>query len=211
MRNPHSLLCPECASDLRPITEPRCYRCGRPVREDEEYCRDCAAHPKAFTRGQGIFLYDERMKHSVLRYKYQGCREYGRFYARAMYQYGGKAIRGWRPDLLVPVPLYPRKQRMRGFNQAQYLAQELSTYTGIPADAGLVRKIRPTRSQKKLNARERSRNLKDAFWVTRRVDGLRILLIDDVYTTGSTMDAMAHCLRRAGASEIFFLTLCIVA
>ena len=97
---------------------------------------------------------------------------------------------------------------MRGFNQAAYLAERLSGYTGIPWDEQLVRKIKKTRSQKKLNAAERRRNLKKAYLVTGKISGLTVLVVDDVYTTGSTMDAMAMSLREAGAEEVYFLTVC---
>ena len=179
------------------------------MKPDEEYCRDCLTHPGSFLQGRGIFLYDAQMKDSIMKYKYFGSREYGRFYARAMYIYAGDAIRRWEPDILVPVPLHWRKQRMRGFNQAEFLARELSGYTGIPTVTDLVRKIYPTRSQKKLDAIQRRKNLKQAFQVTGNPYGKRILLIDDVYTTGSTMDVLSQILLEKGADRIFFLTVCI--
>ena len=122
--------------------------------------------------------------------------------------YGKQYMERWTPQLIVPVPLYPGKKRMRGFNQAAYLAERLSGYTGIPWDEQLVRKIKKTRSQKKLNAAERRRNLKKAYLVTGKISGLTVLVVDDVYTTGSTMDAMAMSLREAGAEEVYFLTVC---
>ncbi|WP_373214345.1 double zinc ribbon domain-containing protein [Ruminococcus sp. 5_1_39BFAA] len=209
LKDPSRLICPACAKEIRPISEPRCFKCGKPVKEEEEYCVDCRIHPGAFRQGKGIFLYDSRMKDSLMKYKYYGRREYGRFFARAMYIYGKKDLERWKPDLLIPVPLYWRKQRMRGFNQAAYLAEQLSGYTGIPADCSLVKKVRQTKSQKKLDAAGRRKNLQAAFRVRERVDGRRILVVDDVYTTGSTMDAMASCLLENGAEEIFFLTLCM--
>lgn len=148
LKDKHQLICPECAGELRPVTEPRCFLCGKPVKENEEYCRDCKSRPRAFTQGRGIFLYDEKMKASLLKYKYYGHREYGRFYAKAMYLYAKNDLRKWKPDIIVPVPLHWKKQRMRGFNQAAYLVEEFSRYTGIPADCTLVKKIHSTKSQK---------------------------------------------------------------
>lgn len=110
--------------------------------------------------------------------------------------------------MIVPVPLHPKKLRKRGFNQSGYLAELLSGYTGIPLDEGLVRKIRETRAQKKLDARGRQRNLQGAFEAADRAEGLKVLVIDDVYTTGSTMDAVAACLKEKGADKIYFLTVC---
>lgn len=203
------MICPDCARDIRPISGPRCYKCGKPVREEEEYCRDCQSHPGVFDQGRGIFLYDDRMKYSIMKYKYFGCREYSRFYGKAMYLYGKDLLVLWQPQMIVPVPLHWRKQKIRGFNQAELLARELSRYTGIPVNTRLLKKNHATRSQKKLDAAGRKQNLKEAFQVVGNPAGKRILLIDDVYTTGSTMDVVSRALLGKGASHVFFLTLCI--
>jgi ComF family protein len=162
-----------------------------------------------YEQGRGIFVYDGIMRRSVTRYKYYGCREYGDFYARAMYRYAQKELREWKPDLIVPVPVHRSKERQRGFNQAAYLAEKLGHYTGISTDVNIVQKVLKTKSQKKLNALQRRKNLEKAFCVTGDVRGKNILVIDDVYTTGSTIDAMAGCLKRKGAGNVYFLTVCI--
>lgn len=144
----------------------------------------------------------------MMRYKYSGCREYGRFFGRAMCVYGADFIRRWAPDLIVPVPMTPAKQRQRGFNQAADLAKIVAADMGLPLDTGLVRKIRHTGAQKEQDAAGRRRNLKGAFEITRRINGKRILIIDDVYTTGSTMNEISGCLKKSGAEAVFFLTLC---
>ena len=95
------MICPECEKELRPIGHPRCYKCGKPI-ETGEYCRDCQKHRHMYEQGRGIFVYDGIMRRSVTRYKYYGCREYGDFYARAMYRYAQKELREWKPDLIVP-------------------------------------------------------------------------------------------------------------
>lgn len=183
-------------------------KCGRPVKVEEEYCEDCKKDVHHFTEGRSIFLYGEIWRQSLVRFKYYGCREYGDFYAKAMYVFGKKYLERWKPELIVPVPLHSRKKRMRGFNQAAYLAERLSSLTGIPWDDQLVQKIRSTRSQKKLNAIQRRQNLKDAYLVKRKIPFFSVLVVDDVYTTGSTMDAMAMCLLEAGAGKVYFLTVC---
>ena len=136
----------------------------------------------------------------------------------------------------MPVPLLPAKKRMRGFNQSAYLAEKLSIITGIPWDDSLVLKIRNTKSQKKmdaakrrnnlrkayedkreqegipvlmkLDAAQRRNNLRNAYDVTRLLEGCPVPITDDVYTTGSTMDAMSMCLFEAGAQAVYFLTVC---
>ena len=102
-----------------------------------------------YEQGRGIFVYDGIMRRSVTRYKYYGCREYGDFYARAMYRYAQKELREWKPDLIVPVPVHRSKERQRGFNQAAYLAEKLGHYTGISTDVNIVQKVLKTKSQKK--------------------------------------------------------------
>ena len=97
---------------------------------------------------------------------------------------------------------------MRGFNQSAYLADRVGEQLQIPVAYGLVKKIRNTKSQKKLNAAQRKRNLADAFRAEENIRGLTVLVIDDVYTTGSTVDAMAQCLKGAGAEQVYFITLC---
>ena len=209
LKDQDRLICERCEKKIRPIGQPRCCKCGKPVQEMQEYCTDCAGHPHIYEQGRGIFLYDDRMSQSVTRYKYYGCREYGEFYARAMYVYAGRDLQRWKPDLIVSVPLHKSKKRMRGFDQAGLLAEKLGEYTGLPVEGDLVKKIKKTRSQKKLSAFERRRNLEAAFEVTGTLNGEKILIIDDVYTTGSTVDAMAQCLKKKGAGKVYFLTVCI--
>lgn len=208
LRDQKSLACPDCLRTLHPIGQPRCRICGRPVAGQEDCCEDCAKG-RVFREGRGIFLYDERMKTSVLTYKYGGRREYGAFFAAALAAFGEKDVRRWRPDLIVPVPMYKKKQRQRGFNQAEDLALQAGRLLKLPVSAGLVRKTADTKSQKKLDARSRRRNLQEAFRVTAPADGLRILVVDDVFTTGSTIEAVAAALKDAGAGEVFFLTVAI--
>ena len=207
LKDQRRMICPECEKVLRPIGHPRCYKCGKPI-ETGEYCRDCQKHRHVYEQGRGIFVYDGIMRRSVTRYKYYGCREYGDFYARAMYRYAQKELREWNPDLIVPVPVHRSKERMRGFNQAADLAERIGKILGIPVAEDVIYKSRETRSQKKLDAEERKKNLRNAFRAAVPVTGLRILVVDDVYTTGSTVEAMAECLLENGAKAVFFVTLC---
>lgn len=203
-------ICPKCEQTFHPVSEHYCLKCGKPVAETEEYCEECRNRDRKFSQGRGIFLYNTQMKQSLLRYKYYGSREYGKYYAEAICRYAGADIMRWQPDVIVPVPLHRRKKRMRGFNQAADLAERTGKLLGIPVTEEIVYKIKETRSQKKLDADERKRNLKNAFRTVTSVKGLRILIVDDVYTTGNTMEAMSECLLEGGAEAVFFVTLCMV-
>ncbi len=209
LKDPDSLICPDCRAVLRPVTGPRCMRCGRPVEAERELCRDCEKRRRSFREGRGIFLYDSRMKRSMMKYKYHGRREYGDYFSAAMCYYAEKDILRWRPDVIVPVPLHRDKERRRGFNQSKYLADRIGRAFHIPAAAGILLKKKRTRSQKRLDASARRRNLREAFSVEENVKGLRILLIDDVYTTGSTVEAASERLLEKGASDVYFLTCCM--
>lgn len=209
LREQKRLLCPECEKKIRPVSGARCMKCGRQVDKEAEYCRDCGKRKRNFTQGKGIFPYDDMWKLSIEKYKYYGCREYGKFYAEAMLLFGEKNIIRWKPDRLIPVPLHRKKERRRGFNQSAYIAEQLSLLTGIPCDGEIVKKCRNTKSQKKLNAQERRNNLKNAFIIRKNVKDFTLLIIDDVYTTGSTMDEISACLMAGGAKKVYFLTLCM--
>lgn len=208
LKDQNTLVCPECAGKPRLVREPRCMKCGRPVKEEEEYCRECAGGKRKFTGGRSIYLYDELMKSSLLKYKYFGRREYGDFFGAAMGHYARAEIRRWKPDVIFPIPLHKKKKRVRGFNQSEYLARRVGNAWDIPVETEILLKVRKTGSQKKLDAARRRKNLEKAFSVTEPLNGLTVLLIDDVFTTGSTIDAAAAVLRAAGAEKVYFLTLC---
>lgn len=203
------LVCKECAADLRPITGPICMKCGTPVREEEEYCRNCRKIRHLFDQGRGIFAYNDRWKLSIERYKYYGYREFAGFYAAAMVRWGQSEIRRWKPDLIVPVPLHIRKERVRGFNQSWEIARLVGERTGIPAARHVLHKTKKTASQKKLDYVKRRNNLRGSFTAGPEVRGKRVLVIDDVYTTGSTMDEAAAALYGAGCAGVNFLTFCL--
>ena len=125
-------ICPQCESIFHPVSEYYCMKCGKPVNETEEYCSECRHRERKFIRGRSVFLYNAQMKNSLLRYKYYGSREYGKYYAESMCRYVGRDIKSWRPDVIIPVPLHRRKKRMRGFNQAADLAERIGKILGIP-------------------------------------------------------------------------------
>lgn len=119
-------------------------------------------------------------------------------------------LRSWNPDALVPIPLHKTRKRKRGFNQAQLLAEKLGEILEIPVEKRILERTKKTGPQKELNDVQRRANLKNAFQVRQNDVRLkRIVLVDDIYTTGSTIDAAAAVLLEHGAEKVYFLTICI--
>lgn len=182
-------------------------KCGRPLDDDsKECCKECRRRDRLFEQGCAPFLYRRGIQQSMMRFKYGSRPEYGGFYGRAIWSFAKERIRSWKPDVIVPVPLHRSRYRRRGYNQAALIGRTLSELSGIPMDQSLVVRSRRTAPQKGLTGSGRRRNLRDAFRVTGKKIPETILLVDDIYTTGSTMDALAEALKEAGAKKIFFVT-----
>lgn len=196
--------------DLPYIREPRCKKCGKEIRrQEQEYCHDCANHIHTYQEGLALFSYDSRMKKSIEAFKYKNRREYGEFYGEELWRRLGGKIERWNADVLVPVPIHSLRRRERGFNQAEVLAREISRHGNIPVDASLLVRRKKTSPQRELNDKERIKNVEDAFQLAKNVVQYRkIIIVDDIYTTGSTVDACASCLLRGGARQVYFLCIC---
>lgn len=202
--------CDKCAAALPWITGPACMKCGKAVAApEEEYCEDCRRYPHEFDRGVAAFTYTGAIRRSVYRMKKENRRDYLPFYAEAMVRAASGALMRWRPEVIVPIPMHPVRRRQRGYNQSELLAEQIGKLTGIPVRTDLLCCVKKTGQQKMLNRKERVRNLKGSMRAAENFPRLHsILLVDDVYTTGSTMDEAAFVLKRAGAEQVFFLVLC---
>lgn len=205
------LICPSCRREVQPLREPLCKKCGKPIRDPAaEYCRDCREREHLYTRGLAVLPYTGKIKQSIYQMKFHNKREYIDFYGPYMAEILGERILSWEAQALVPVPLHPSKMRKRGFNQAELLAKKVGERLEIPIRTDIVQRTRATRPQKELTWRERQNNMKGAFKISRYdVKLKKIILVDDIYTTGSTIDEIAGKLLEQGAEEIFFITLCI--
>ncbi len=188
-------------------------KCGKPLRlEQKEYCGDCMRTKYSFTGGRAVFFYHGPMKESMYRFKYSGRREYASFFAREALRTQGRYLDTIRPDCIVPVPLYKKKQLKRGYNQAEDFAVALAHLSHAAVDTKLVRRTRNTLPMKGLSAADRKQNVRNAFSVDikrlRKNDYQRILLVDDIFTTGSTIDAIANVLTRDSDRKVYFLCIC---
>lgn len=207
---------PGCVKRLMPVRQPVCQRCGRGLLNDQqEYCETCRKRPRSFDGGGSLLVYNEAARHSMAAVKYKNRREYLDFYAEAMDVRYGKKVKFWNPDCLIPVPVHKKRLRERGFNQAEELAVRLSRRWEIPTESLLVR-CKQTLPQRELDPAERAKNLHGAFAVRQERVGApenagfpaNVLLIDDIYTTGATIEACARVLKAAGAKQVYFLTIC---
>lgn len=204
------LICDDCREKLPYNSGAVCLRCGTCIADErEEYCGDCLLRERLFRQGMSVFLYQGKMRDSLMRMKFHNHREYIPFYADEMKRASEAFLRRAQPSVIIPVPMHERKRRERGFDQCALLARRFSECSGIPVQTDNVVRVRYTKPQKGLNAQERRNNLKNAFYV-RRPQELSgpVLVIDDIYTTGTTMDAMASVLLENGCGPVFFLTLC---
>jgi ComF family protein len=205
-------LCAECWRGIRFIEAPLCAVCGRPFEFDagpEALCGDCAARPPAYGCARSVMVYDDKSRDLILGFKrgdrLEGAPAFGAWMARS----GKVLIEG--VDLVVPVPLHRTRLFTRRFNQAAVLALAISRATGLPVLPDALMRTRATPSQAGLSRSGRFRNVRGAFTVRPRrkegIRGRRIVLIDDVMTTGATVEGCSRALLKAGAASVSALTL----
>ena len=204
------LICSRCRTKPQYIREPRCRRCGKQLADGmTQYCHDCRQRRHVYDYGYALYDY-QSMRKSIYRFKYGKRCEYAAFYARDICGKLADELRMMDADSIVPVPVHASRKRERGYNQAELVAAELSRLTGIRMYGDLVRRVRKTVPQKELTIQERQNNLKKAFNITTNVVKLnKTILVDDIYTTGSTIDAVAMELKRHGVKAVYFIALCI--
>ena len=202
-------VCPECLEKIKFVKEPVCMKCGKELEGEDEYCYDCREGKHRYIQGAAVFAYQEAAM-SIYRFKYGGRQEYALFFGRCMALLLGERLRRWRVQALVPVPVHPSRKRQRGYNQAQLLAKAVSRYTGIPVRSDIILRHKKTAPQKELDREQRQNNLKKAFKISENDVKLdTIVIIDDIYTTGSTIDAMTAVLHSAGVGKVYYAALAI--
>ncbi|MCD7921477.1 MAG: ComF family protein [Clostridiales bacterium] len=204
-------ICDRCRRDLVYIRDDFCMKCGKPLAgEQDEYCADCGKKRHYFDQGRALFSYQGRIRPSLYRLKYANRREYAAVYGREMADSLGGWVRQMRITKIVPIPLHPSRQRKRGYNQADLLAKVIGRCLDLPVDTQLLCRVRKTAPQKTLTSRQRKENLAGAFQTRSAIrPGERILLVDDIYTTGNTADAAALCLKRSGTCRVYVMNTAI--
>lgn len=204
-------ICRECMHKIKYIKEPYCIKCGKQIdSEADEYCYDCKRKKHSYDRGVAVYLYTDAVKQSIYRFKYKNKREYASFYAHeAADRYEG-LIAQWGIDVIIPVPMFPAKQRRRGYNQAELIARELGKCLNIPVNTEILTRSKKTIPMKELNDIERRKNVENAFNIQINVVKYKkILLVDDIYTTGATIDQCSKVFKQHSAEAVYFLCLSI--
>ena len=193
--------------------------CGRPIGDDnhvntKEYCQDClnkAYDKRSFiVQAKSLYVYKGAIKKSMYRFKYSNKREYGEYFAKYAVERYGWWMKKIGIDVIVPVPMYKRKRKRRGYNQAEVFADQLARYTEIKVDKKMISRVRDTLPQKQLTSEKRRNNLKNAFQMRESVVQYNCaMVVDDIYTTGSTAEAVAQQLIKQGIHRVYLMTVCI--
>lgn len=213
-------LCPECFSAINFISAPYCYKCGRPFSKEtnlkfaaKQYCGACLQKKRfLFDLQRSAFVYNESSKNLILDFKFRDKTLSAQTLANMLFT-AGADIWKEKPEMIVPVPIHWRRLLNRRYNQSALLVKYLSAKTGINADYYSLIRQRHTVPQVQLKGKARRKNLKQAFSVKYpdNIKNKKIVLIDDVETTGSTLNECAKVLHKAGAKAVYSITLARVA
>ncbi len=207
-------VCDRCLNGFERIVEPMCQCCGRPFISShaadaiQPLCRLCRIGAYAFGRARSYGNYDDALSAAVVLLKYEGVRPLGDWFASRLAEVVRQHGKDWRIDLVVPVPLHAARLHERGYNQAELIAKPLAKRLRLRFGSYLLVRTKPRPAQLILSRTERWTSVRGAY-ATRertRVDNLRILLVDDVLTTGATLDACSRALKKAGAAAVFAVT-----
>lgn len=191
------VLCATCSAALPAVASECCPRCAIDC-PGGAVCGRCLSHPPRFDATRAVFRYAFPVSELVQAYKFQARFGVGRYFAERLLA----AAAGLQVDAVIAAPLHPHRLASRGFNQAVLLAEPVARALGAPLLRDAVRKVRRVAPQAGLTLDERQRNLRGAFAAQRRFDGMRVLVIDDVMTSGTTLDELAGALKAAGAARV---------
>ncbi len=203
-------ICSTCRVKLSYISEPRCLKCGKEIEDEaEEYCDDCSKTKRSYEQGFPLFNYVPPLSDAITRLKYHGRQEYAAVYGREMAAEYGKIFKRLGVECFVPVPLHSKRLKKRGYNQAALIAAAISKETGIPVNEKLLVRSKNTAPQKELNDTDREKNLLSAFATTDTIIPGVAMLVDDIYTTGATIEGCTKVLLAAGVNKVYYTSVAI--
>ena len=203
---PEGGICNDCINSLPIIKGKTCINCGGRVVNNNDVCLDCKGGTNIYDKGFCVFDYADKIQEKILKFKNRKYKHIGYAFAKEMLN-KFKTI-NIPFDIIIPVPIHENRRRSRGFNQSEILCQDINDYYGRVRNDVLIRAVDTCR-QSELNRANRLKNLSNAFKVTdkSKVKGKFILLVDDIYTTGSTINECAKVLKKVGAEKVYFLCL----
>ena len=205
-------LCEDCRREIPFLEQPVCQKCGMKVAQGDTLCYRCQKESFAFERNISPFDY-RCVREAIKHFKFRCFKGDAGPLAQLMVEYIERySVDFSHIDAVIPVPLHPKKRKIRGFNQTELLARELCRLTGLHYGGDVLERVKNTVPQSQLNHGQRSKNIQSAFAVASdaQVEGLRFLMIDDIFTTGSTLNECAKTLYRSGAKEVYTFTLSVV-
>lgn len=207
--DPVPFFCRACWAEIKPLPTHACPRCDRPFvsavalsRSPRHHCGACRTKPPAFSRAWTRYAYEPPLKEAICQFKYHGKTSLAEALAQLM-------VKAMSPpadvDVIIPVPLHSSRLREREYNQALLLADCLGTHFRLPVQPNVLVRIRPNPPQTTLKRKDRLKNLRRSFIVTNpaRIEGKTVLLVDDVFTTGTTANECAKMLRKAGSGPVY--------
>lgn len=204
--SPQDILCPDCRKAQSRLRS--CQRCASflgAVAADG-LCESCRRKQPPFVLARAALPYEGFLRHSLLSFKYLGKTGKRRALAELLLETYQREFRSYPLDCITPIPIFPGRLRQRGYNHAEMLSAILSAETRLPHRPELLRRVKETKALAKLPPRERAAELRGAFQAGADCQGLHILLLDDIYTTGATASEATNCLLSAGAATICVLT-----
>ena len=207
-------ICPNCLASMRPFAGPACRHCGRPFASGQAesaaqpLCHLCRRDVYGFDLARSYAPYDSAVVRAITLLKYSAVAPLGDWFGARLAELVAGQPELFEADVVVPVPLHPTRLRERGYNQAELIARPLARRLGVPLRPLLLVRTKPRPDKLKLSRKERWRIVRGAYGMREgsQVDKMRVLLVDDVFTTGATLDACARVLRKAGASRIVGVT-----
>lgn len=188
-------------------------KCGKQLWQDGQYCYDCSRKHFSFDRGFALYNYNEDIRKSIIRFKYKGRGEYAKYYGMEMAKRYGDFLRIHHVNAVFPVPVHTKRLEQRGFNQAKLIGDILCENMGLASLDGMILRVKNTVPQKELDDVGRKKNLEKAFQPNKDFilsDKVKnVVIVDDIYTTGVTINACSKIIKKMFGCKVYFLVLAI--
>lgn len=208
----NTLICEPCRKKIRYVREPVCFRCGTPLKDPaREYCRRCEKRMPPFEQNISWAEYASKyIRRMLTQVKYHGNCQLLDFPCADFAEREKERMLSWGAEALIPVPVHKSRYRMRGYNQAEEIADRMAEVLKLPVDASYLLRVKKTEAQKKLSDAEREMNLMHVFGVSDLHKKYEtVILVDDIYTTGSTLSACTRVLKASGIRKVYCAVLAI--